>query len=233
MAKTNKVAGFWIKLVARMFDLSIVATFIVGGAFIVMKRSPHGPKHNVIWHFDQPWTFYLWAVYAIIFLLSAFIVLPSLWKGKTIGMFVFRIKITKTKEQPLWKAALKREYLFAVMWTFNVALLMLFINHTLINEYAKTKQSTNFKEWWKELGGWERMRIEVVTTIGTMTLVVQMLFAISSVVRKDKTGFADLIAGTRVVYLNKYTEQKAIKSSDASKSLRPRMIKNLPVDWIK
>ena len=234
MVSVNKVAGFWIKFIARITDLVIIALLIVGTAFGIMQRSAYGPKGTVIWHFVEPWTFYVWAIFAIVVLAIAFILIPTIWKGKSIGMFIFRINVIQTKKQPWWNSISKREAIFAMMWILNVILLMAFINHTLINEYARTKHNgDDFKAHWAALGGWERMRIEVVTTIGTLTLVIQMLFAISSVVRKDKTGFADIYAGTRVVYINKYVEEEKKKTSNVSKSIKPKLIHNTSVDWVK
>lgn len=215
--KENVTAGFWSKFLARIIDLVIMSLIVVGIGFSIMTRYPK-------WHFDQPWKFYAWIFIFFVTVSVEFILIPILFDGKTLGMYVVKIKIT-TQEYSMGKSVLKREAFFALMWLLNIILITIIINHTLINKYALTKQ-TDIK-----YTAWETARISMVSSVGSITIIIQMLFAISSIVRKDKRSLHDVYSKTRVVRYNKF-QDVAVKTKTARK-IKPVMIEEPEVKWIK
>ena len=218
MHKTeNVIAGFWSKFLSRIIDLVIMSVIVVGIAFTIMVRNPK-------WNFDEPWKFYLWILIFFVVVSSLFLMLPMLWDGKTIGMFLLRIKV-QPKEYSLSKSIFKREAFFSIMWILNILLVAMIINHTLINRYARTAQKGI------QYTSWETARISIISSVGTITVMIQMLFAISSIVRKDKRSLHDVYSKTIVVKFNKTQLVKEVKS--IPRKIKPKLIEEPEVKWIK
>lgn len=214
--KINLQTGFWIRLLARMIDLMIFAAISVGFALINLHK-------DTSWYFKDNWFFYIWMMFNVLILFVMFILLPVIFNGQTLGMFITRIKISFEDNNKL-KSILKRELFFSITWIILVICVGLLINHTLFVKYAKTNQKDI------KYTNWENLRISIVTTIASLLTLMQMVVSISVVVRKPHPGIHDSYSKTKTVWVNKFTEVK--KQTKDFISIKPRMVKNEKVEWL-
>ena len=214
--KVNLQTGFWIRLLARMIDLMIFAAISVGFALINLHK-------DTSWYFKDNWFFYIWMMFNVLILFVMFILLPVIFNGQTLGMFITRIKISFEDNNKL-KSILKRELFFSITWIILVICVGLLINHTLFVKYAKTNQKDI------KYTNWENLRISIVTTIASLLTLMQMVVSISVVVRKPHPGIHDSYSKTKTVWVNKFTEVK--KQTKDFISIKPRMVKNEKVEWL-
>lgn len=214
--KVNTQAGFWIRLLARMIDLIIFGLIMVGSALINLRK-------DNFWYFQDNWFFYVWILFNILILFLMFILLPVLFNGQTLGMFVTRIKIT-FQEKDKWKSIIKRELFFAITWIILLVIIGAVVNHTLFAKYARTHQKDI------KYSSWEQIRISIVTTVASLLTLIQMVCAISVVVRKPHPGIHDSYSKTKTVWINKFTTIN--KTNNKFVSIKPQMIKNEKVEWL-
>ena len=217
MAKTkmvNKVVKFWPKLLSRIIDMVIVGLIILTAAYFMVEKD--GGKT----HFIETWMFYVWSLIAVITFFIVFILIPILWNGKTIGNFVSRVKIVSEKN--LTKSIIKREMFFGWAWIVLIIGMAAIINHTLIIKVASHQKDVVYK-------GWDAVRVAIFSSLAGIITLVQMVFGISGLVKSDGISLHDKIAGSKVVWINKFEkEEKEIKA----KTIKPVIVKNNPVDWI-
>ena len=215
--KKNKIAGFWIRLSARIIDLIFFGFTSLFIAFFSIQK-------KVVWEFKEPFLFYVWSISTIIILFLYFCILPLFFGGKTIGMFICRIKI-KFKNSNKFKSIFKRELFFSLTWLFLLVLVTIVINHTLISKYASTNQE---QITYSDL---ELLRKSTTTTIGGIFVLIQMICAISIVVKKPGPAIHDQFSETETVWIDKYSKIKKQQSNEII-SIRPKLIKQEIIEWI-
>ena len=213
MNQVNKRAGFWIRFLGRFIDLTIVFAILVSFSFLGLEKSDR-------WQFKNDWFFYIWTLLGIILISTLFIFIPYK-KGWTIGMFICRIKIENNNKNKLG-SIIKREYMFSITWIFLLLLVAVVINHTMINEYMQTKQKDI------SYSNWEVIRISIISSVSSILLLVQMIFGISTIVRKPKGSLHDEYSKTNTVWMNKYTQVVLRKEVV---SIKPTLIKQNVVEW--
>ena len=241
----NKVVKFWPKLSSRIIDMIIVGAIMLTSAYFMVE------KVNGKTEFIETWMFYVWALISVITFFVIFILIPILWNGKTIGNFVSRVKIVSAEEKPktmfkkeklfswfwiksvfkrtknifktnLTKSIIKREMFFGWAWIILVIGIATIINHTLIIKVASDQKGVVYK-------GWDAVRIAMFSSLAGIITLVQMVFGVSGLIKKDGISLHDKIAGSKVVWINKFVkEEKEVKA----KTIKPVMIKNNSVDWI-
>lgn len=211
----NKRAGFWIRLLARLIDLLIVSVLSISFALIDLR-------HTNNWYFENDWFFYIWILFNVLVLIVVYLLTPIIWDGKTVGMWVCRIKIL-FEDNNKFVSILKRELFISVSWIILFVCVGVFINHTLFDRYARTSQDhINYTTW-------EMIRISTITTIASLLTVAQMITAISIVIRKSKKSLHDSYSKTDTVWINKMVKVLKVKKSV---SIKPRLIKQEEVEWI-
>ena len=233
MAKSktvNKVVKFWPKLLSRVIDMVIAGVVILASAYFMVE------KVNGKIQFIETWMFYVWTLITMITFFVVFILIPILWKGKSIGNFVSRVKVVSEKN--LTKSILKREMFFGWAWIVLVIGIATIVNHTLIVKVASSQ-----KEVVKKIvngvtkdvtqgvvyKGWDAVRVAMFSSLAGILTLVQMIFGISGLVKKDGISLHDKIAGSKVVWINKFVkEEKEAKA----KTIKPMLVKNNSVDWI-
>lgn len=214
--KVNLQTGFWIRLLARIIDLTIFATISIGFALINLHK-------EATWYFKDNWFFYVWMMFNVLILFVMFVLLPIIFNGQTLGMFITRIKIIYENDNKV-KSIFKRELFFSITWIVLVICVALLINHTLFVKYAKSDQK-NIK-----YTSWESLRISIVTTVASLLTLMQMIVAISVVVRKPHPGLHDSYSKTKTVWVNKFIKVK--QKTNKFISIKPRLVKNEKVEWL-
>lgn len=234
--KQNKVSGFWIRLLGRLIDLVIVGAFVVLFGWLLTGQVPTEvqpfplkekwllEKGTTVLGFVEPWEFYVWAVSTMILIAIEFILIPWLTKGRTPGMFICRIKI-KFNNNKIFLSILKREIFYALTWIWSTLMLMVIINHTMINQFALTDQDLN-----NDYTSWELARISVLTVLTSFPMFLMFGSAISIVIRKGRIGFHDTMSDTTTVWENKFVEIE--KQENEIISIPPMPVKNKLVEWI-
>ena len=211
----QKSANFWIRFLARLLDSILIGAIIVLIAFSNLEKEPK-------WHFssEEAWFFYVWIASSVVVILGYFIGIPMLI-GSTLFQFVLRIKIEFNDSK--FKTLIKREIYFSLMWSILFILVGAVINHTLINKYATSDQDS------VSYSTLESLRVAIVSTFGTMSVVVQLGVSVSILVRKQKGGFHDSSSNSRVVWINKTIK---VSKQDKTIGFRPKLIVNKHYEWI-
>ena len=212
----NKRTGFWIRFAARILDLLVVCSAAVLSAYFMMDK-------NGGLHFKEDYLFYVWSIEFSTMLFIWFILIPVLTNGFTPFMWVCRIKID-FNGQNRWMAILKRELFYSVYWIFMTIFVATVINHTLIGNYAKSTQKGIV------YSDWDKLRIGIVSSVGSILIVIQFIFSISIFVRGSKKGLHDTYSNTWTVWINKHTKEAKVK---VKLEIKPRPVNNNPVEWVE
>lgn len=211
----NKKTGFWIRFLARLLDFVFVGAASVLVAYLLMDT-------NGEIHFKEGFMFYVWSIITSILIFSWFILIPIITRGVTPMMWVLKIKIIFNTEK-IFISIIRRELLFSLTWIFMNMMTMAVVNHTMIHKFSMTNQDNI------SYSSWEKLRKNIVASVGSIMIVIQFIFAISIFVRGDKKGLHDSQSKTWTVWINKLVDKpKEIKEI----KIKPRMIGNNPVIWV-
>ena len=211
--KKNKQTGFWIRFISRVLDVCAISFISILTAFIMMS-------YNNGWHFKNNFYFYIWTLEFMILCFLWFVLIPVI-KGQTLFMWVFRIKIIFHEKKFI--SMIKRELFFSISWIFMMFLVMVIINHTLILEFVSKKHSI------KKYTNFEKIRINLISSIGGVLTLIQFITSISICVRGDKKGLHDTFSKTQTVWKNKYIK---INKEFNKIIIKPKIVKNIPVEWM-
>lgn len=166
--------------------------------------------------------FYIWSSFTSILLFVWFIIIPFMTKGTTPMMWALRIKII-FESKKLFLSLIRRELFFSLTWIFMNMITMVVVNHTLIHKFSLTDQSKI------TYSDWEKLRKNIVASVGSIMIVLQFIFAISIFVRGDKKGLHDSQSKTWTIWMNKFVDKP--KETNEIK-IKPIMIENNPVIWM-
>lgn len=109
-------------------------------------------------------------------------------------------------------------------WIFMTIFVAIVINHTLIDKYAKSEQKGI------PYSDWDKLRIGIVSSVGSVLIVIQFIFTISIFVRGQKKGLHDTYSNTWTVWVNKFQDSKP---NVPKLEIKPRPVNNNPVEWIE
>ena len=214
MKKENKIVRFWPKLLSRIVDLILVASLSILASYFIFEKVAGQTQ------LKETWMFYVWALGTAILFLVFFILIPLVWKGKSVGNFILRVKVVS--KGSLTKAILKRELAFGWAWLLLVIAFTALINHSMV--LKATMSQTNIK-----YVGWEAVRVSVLSTLAGLIIITQMIFGVSGLVKKNGISIHDEMAGSKVVWINKFT---TIEKEVTKKEIMPSRVKHNPVEWI-
>ncbi|WKX02480.1 RDD family protein [Candidatus Mycoplasma mahonii] len=215
MKKENKIVKFWPKLIARIIDLAIISVITTIVAYFMTHEINNKRQ------FIEPWMFYIFMIFMALLFLIIFLLIPCYWNGKSIGMYIARIKIVPLKYS-LKKTIIIRETFFGLSWIFLIFIMVTFINHTLIIKLIDKQNDIVYK-------GWEAFRVAIFSTTSWVIVIIQLIFGISGLIRKNGISLHDNFASAKTVWINKFTEIPIIKKA---KTIKPTKAKNNPVKWI-
>ena len=211
----NKKTGFWIRFLVRLLDFAIVGAASVLVAYLLMDA-------NGVIHFKKWYMFYVWSSITTIVIFLWFIFVPFITRGQTPIMWIMRIKIIFNNEK-IFLSIIRREFLFSLTWMFMNLLTMVVVNHTLIHKFSLTNQENI------TYSDWEKLRKNIITSVGSIMIVIQFIYAISIFVRGEKKGLHDSQSNTWTIWVNKYINKpKEIKET----KIKPRLMVNNPVLWV-
>lgn len=263
MTKTNKVAGFWIRFLARMIDYIIFISILaaLGYAFLTKGSYNFGPtvsndgKNTLIdygskYHFASNADYYSWLGTCLAVIITQFIIIPTLTNGRTMGMAICRIrtlvpKSKSTKWHVIWGhrllAIFKRELFVGMVMAINLALMMIIFDASLFNKFSYfTKDRVNqFKSDYNITSSdiWgttlASLRVALLTTFTSVLIIGQLLCGVSIIVRKQRKGLHDSFSRTTTVWEKRYVEVKAKTQDEDSTSFRPHLVKKQNIEWIK
>lgn len=207
-------AGFWIRLVSRFIDMLIPGGLSIGLLFLLLEK-----KTN--YEFKENYYYYIWTIVTIALILISFILVPFLSKGRTLGMFITKTKIVA--EGSLLKTLIKREGFFSLGWVLMLIVAMAVINHTLVNDFARNDQkSISYSDT-------DKLRIGVVSAVGSLLIILQLLSVVGIIARRDKCGFHDRASNSKTVWTNKTLVEE---SQVFEKKIQPRLVKDEVVEWV-
>lgn len=218
----HKIAGFWIRLTSRMIDVLILFLLSIGLAILFLEKKMINNQQE--WIFKQNYFFYIYALIIIMLIFLLFVVLPIIWKGKTIGHFITRTKIVA--ENNLIFGIMKREVFWSFSWIFCAILTTAIINHTLFLKFISANNRSEIV-----FTNWETFRISLVSSLASIIVFMQMFLAVSIVVRQKKLGLHDVYSNTKVIYLNKFIN--IIIPDDDNEWLKPQKVPEIIINFIK
>ncbi|CAM9126665.1 RDD family protein [Mycoplasma marinum] len=216
-----KPAGLFKRLVARGIDFTFIAIISVGIIFIFTKPQKFG--HST---FPEPWNFYVWSLITTLSIFLFMIAIPLATKGWSIGMKIMKIKITAVDDTNIYKVILKREIFFAFAWIFVSLLVLIVINHTLINASAEIK---GYKNPTQKMTQWEKTRITFTGSISGLVWFAQMWLAITVIPNPEKRGWNDKFAHCQMINTNKKINKQI---EEQNTIISPTEIENKIVEWI-
>lgn len=216
MKTLSAPAGFWIRFITKILDFiwPIVASVGILFALLVKKQN---------YQFKEDWGYYVWTIVTITLIIISFIVIPYFTKGRTLAMYITRIKIVPEDENKLLVSLIKREAVFSLSWVFMLLLAMAVINHTLINDFAKKDQSKI------DYSIFEKIRMGIISAAGTVVIIIQLIACIGIIIKKDKKGFHDNASNTTTVWINKFVSKPQEKTI---KPIQPRPVNDEIVEWV-
>ncbi|TPE57772.1 RDD family protein [[Mycoplasma] falconis] len=185
MKKINKLANFWIRLTSTLIDLIIFLGLAIGFSFLVFDYK------NA--NYYNKYTYYPWVIFMAFLPILLWVIIPIIWKGKTFGMFICRIKtIPEDSKKKLSKAIFDRQRLFAFFWMF------VFLSYLIISPegflHAASGQKLNYGE---------KIAFGLPTTLASLTSFMQ-LFIIITNAKSTRIGWNDKFSQTYTVWINKY-----------------------------
>lgn len=217
----NKKTGFWIRLLSRLIDLAIIFSFMIISSVLMLE------KIDGQWQFKENWMFYLWIILLMTLVFILFILLPVLLNGITLGMFITRIKIKFKDDESKWRSILVREMFFSISWIFICFLIMSLINHSLIIMF--TSVDKKWTERFSNLSPIDKLRVNLVTSLSAILIVIQFIYVISIIVRGEKKGLHDTHSNTSTIWVNKWVEKQ---KNPKQIKISPRPVNNNSIDWI-
>lgn len=212
----NAPAGFWIRLLTKIIDFILPMIISVGILFALIEKHTH-------YEFKGDYGYYVWTIITAILLLISFIGIPFLTKGRTLAMFLTRIKIVPEDESKWLISLVKRETLFSLSWVFLLLLSMAVINHTLVNDFARNDQKNIV------YSDVDNIRIGIVSSAGTIIIILQLISVVGIMIKRDKKGFHDRASHTSTVWVNKFIE---LPKEKFIKQIQPRPVNDEVVEWI-
>ena len=221
MEKVYAHAGFWIRLLARLIDFSILAVF--SNIFLISSLK----KTSTSWEFRYISLFYLWGIFTALLIFIIFVLIPIWTKSGSLGYKICKLKVI-SNQKSFTKAILDREFIYGISWTIVILLSTIIINHTLI--YKLSNRTFDTKSNIK-LSVWEQTRVTVVASISSVLFVIQAFSAITIILNKDNLGLHDRISQTFVIRTNKkvLAKNKTYQPIFISK----KQVINEPIIWIE
>lgn len=201
MIKQNRKANFWIRSLATFLDLLLFCLFLIASSFLIFNY-----KNNT--YLFSKWLYYPWLLSLCIYLCLYFIVIPIVWKGKTLGMFICRIKIIKNKDNLKFsKVIFDRQRLFSFSW-ICIFLLFLILIHpdTFLQALSQSKPLSKL----------QKIFLAVPGTLASLVLVFE-LFLIFTNLKSSGIGLNDKLSSSYTVWINKYDD---ILSDDPDKKVK-------------
>ena len=222
MKKVYANAGFWIRLLARLIDFSIIAVFSNVALLFSIKKTASS------WEFRYWFLFYIWACFTALLVFFVFVLIPILTRGGSIGYRICKLKIL-TKQKSFYKAILDREFIYGISWTVIILLSTIIINHTLIYKLSnRTFDTKNIPK----LSVMERTRISVMASISSVLFIIQAFTAITIVLNKNNLGVHDRISQTTVIRTNKEIMKKDNELYNPV-FISKKHVNNKKVIWVK
>lgn len=212
----NAPAGFWIRLLTKAIDFILPMIISVGILFALIEKNTH-------YEFKETYGYYVWTIVTVVLIITSFILIPYLTKGRTLAMYLTRIKIVPEDANKLLISLIKREVLFALSWVFLLLLSMAVINHTLVNEFARNDQKNVV------YSDTDNIRIGIVSSAGTIIIILQLIAVVGIMIKRDKRGFHDRASNTSTVWVNKFIE---LPKEKFIKQIQPRPVNDEEIEWI-
>lgn len=219
IGKKRKISGFWIRFLAKGIDIILILTLT-----IVLSLPNLQLQEPIV--FLAPWNFYLWAFLTFFLWPCYFIGLPLLTNGYTCGLFICKLKLefTNVNKKQIFKVLLKREVFFSLLIAFNFLMLIIFINHSLVNRFFQMNQDDiNYSTM-------EGFRISVTTIFLSISIFLQMIVGISIIV-KNGLGINDRYSNSKIVYRNRFEISKK-NSLIVSKKYKPQLVEQEIIEWV-
>ncbi|ACF07568.1 RDD family [Metamycoplasma arthritidis] len=211
MTKINKKANFWIRLLATLIDVIFFLAFAIGLSFGTFNYQKGTYYHLALYYF--------WLICLIAYLILFFIVIPIVWKGKTLGMAICKIKVIKQNEKDKFsKVIFDRQRLFSFLWVFVFLSFICFVSPETFLQAANIKQLAKLNKVQKAF-------LAIPTALSALAAFSEIFLIITNA-RESRVGLNDKLSSSFTVWKNKYEEVKEKTIKDATK-IQPK-IRKLP-----
>lgn len=197
MKSIKKTAGFWIRILSILIDLTLFCIIAISSSLIAIQNN-----NNLLTII--PWGYYLWMTLVIFEILILFIVIPILSKGRTIGMWCCQINLISLKKEPVWLMVIKKNQLYSFLWIFSILVSMSFISPQLCQKmYDISNQAIDGT---LKLEPWEAAMLAIPSTTSGIVIFVNIFTVLSINMNKNKQGINDKLTETQMIYSRRFVE---------------------------
>ncbi|QJG66734.1 RDD family protein [Mycoplasma phocoenae] len=191
--KVNKKANFWIRLLATTIDLILFLSLITIYSLLLFDKGKG--------QFKTEFFYYLWLFLIIVSMASIYIFIPMIFKGKTLGLWICRLKIISNKANTkIFKTIIQRQLLNSILWIIGITLMLILISHETFIQMAKTTKNSTEK-----LSVIQQAFMSVPVTICSLAGIIDV-FLMLTTARTSKIGWNDTFSNSSVVFINKYED---------------------------
>lgn len=197
MKTINKPAGFWIRILSIVIDLTIFCAIAISLSLIAIEKK--GDLLIVV-----TWGYYLWMVLVILEILILFILIPILLNGRTIGMLTCQINFISLREEPTWSMVIKRNQLYSFLWIFSILVSMCFIGPHLFQKMSDISNQLNDGKL--VLESWEAALVAIPATTSGIIIFIDVFSVLSINMNKNMYSINDKLIEIQMIYSKKYIE---------------------------
>lgn len=220
--KIYRLASWWQRIFARLVDILLING--VGICFLIIfcasDKSINGSLKNI--QNMQSWRFLISAIFCLIFYAFDFLIIPLLTKGRTFGLWVFRLQIHNLiPTKKFYINLFKREALVWYIFAFTnilVGIALLAFKPSAKDEFfddffnfttSSNKQYASVRVW-----------TTIIHALYMVGMLCQLFLIVNIIMQNQKRCFIDNISDTCVVFLksvNPKDSQGLINSSKTTK----------------
>ncbi|VEU62419.1 RDD family protein [Mycoplasmopsis bovirhinis] len=182
----HKNSGFFKRFLANIIDLTLFTSLILLLFYFLTfsKKAPFLPSQGV---------FYFGVIFILISIMLIYLLIPIVFKGKTIGLWLLKLKIIDTKTKSFkYVLVIKRNYFLSFYFGIVVILILSFLSPQSF--VINNKNQIALKD---------DLYHQIILRIITMLLSINFLLVLAGyfmlLVSKRNLTLIDLLTETRIV----------------------------------
>ncbi|KDE44890.1 membrane protein [Metamycoplasma hyosynoviae] len=205
----NKKAHPFIRILASIIDSTLFLIFAIFSSFMVFNY-----RKGIYYHIAN---YYVWLFLLISFLIFFYIVLPIIWKGKTIGKAICKIKLIQQDEKEKFSnKVFDSQRLFSFLWVCILTSFIFFISPNTFIQVSKRS----------ELKLYQKVFLTIPTVLSSLTIITELVF-LFSVFSERRIGLNDKFSNTLIVWENKFDEEDLTSKKNLKIKKIPRKLAEL------
>ncbi|MGL4343389.1 MAG: RDD family protein [Metamycoplasmataceae bacterium] len=215
--KNNKISSFSFRFIAMLIDLAIILSIMIPLSLVIIINQNGTFIINGTFY-------YLWFLIFILLILFFYILVPIMYKTKTLGMALMKIKTISLEDDSNTKIVLKRSTLTVLMWIIILITFIAFVPPTSAYKLMTLKSE---EEIMKNFTILELCGISIPATFSPLVLFSNLFFYISISINKNSIGIIDKLYNIRTIYLNRFENN----AQNILKPPSPIPAEKIEIEW--